>query len=104
MKSSPPYRAALFALKKEGRIFMTRTQAREIAFFIVFEHSFSGETVEEIINKSTEARDLNVPEYSSFIANKVIETKDELDAHVSRLSKGWTLQIPVHILLCRQSQ
>ena len=71
---------------------MTRTQAREIAFFIVFEHSFSGETVEEIINKSTEARDLNVPEYSSFIANKVIETKDELDAHVSRLSKGWTLQ------------
>lgn len=70
---------------------MTRTQARETAFFIVFEHSFSGETVAEIIDKSTEARDLDVPEFSRFLAQKVIDSKEELDSHISRLSRGWTI-------------
>lgn len=70
---------------------MTRTEAREIAFFIVFEHSFSGESAEEIIVKSGEARDLEVPEFSRRLADEVIAHKDELDAHVSRLSRGWSI-------------
>ena len=70
---------------------MTRTQARETAFFIVFEHSFSGETVAEIIDKSTEARDLDVPKFSRFLAQKVVDSKEELDSHISRLSRGWTI-------------
>lgn len=71
---------------------MTRTQARETAFFIVFEHSFSGETAAEIIDKSTEARDLDVPEYSRQLAQRVIDSKEELDSHISRFSRGWTIE------------
>lgn len=71
---------------------MTRTQAREIAFFIVFEHSFSGENVDEIIEKSGEARDLEVPEFSRTLAESVIARKDELDGNIARLSKGWKLE------------
>lgn len=71
---------------------MTRTEAREIAFFIVFEYSFSGESVEEIIAKSSEARDLEVNEFSRRLANEVIEHREELDAHISRLSRGWRIE------------
>lgn len=70
---------------------MTRTEARELAFFIVFEHSFSGETAEDIISKSSEARDLSVPDFSRDLANGVISKKDELDSHISRLSRGWSI-------------
>ena len=70
---------------------MSRTEEREIAFFIVFEHSFSDETAAEIIEKSSEARDLAVPDFSRRLADEVIVHKDELDAHISRLSRGWTI-------------
>lgn len=71
---------------------MTRTQARELAFFIVFEHAFSGENAEEIIEKSSEARDLQVPDFSRTLADAVIKKKDELDSHIARLAKGWRLE------------
>ena len=70
---------------------MTRTEAREIAFFIIFENSFSGESVEDIISKSSEARDLSVPEFSRSLAEGVILRRDEIDSHISRLSKGWSI-------------
>ncbi len=71
---------------------MTRTQARELAFFIVFEHAFSGEGVDEIVEKSSEARDVQVPDFSRSLASLVIEKKDELDGHIERLAKGWKLE------------
>ena len=70
---------------------MTRSEARETAFFIVFEHSFSNETADEIIEKSTEARDITVPDFSRELANGVIENKEAIDGHISRLSRGWSI-------------
>ncbi len=70
---------------------MTRTEARETAFFIVFEHSFSGESAEDIISKSTEARDLKVPEFSRRLAEGTIREKGEIDGRISKLSKGWNI-------------
>ena len=70
---------------------MTRSEAREIAFFIVFEHSFSGESADEIIEKSTEARDITVPDFSRGLANGVIKDLEKIDANISRLSRGWSI-------------
>lgn len=39
---------------------MTRREAREEAFFIIFEHSFSGEQVDDIIANAVEGRSLQI--------------------------------------------
>ncbi len=71
---------------------MTRTKARELAFYIVFEHSFSSESVEAIIENSTMARDVEVPEFSKKLASGVILNKQSLDEKITEYSKGWTVE------------
>lgn len=71
---------------------MTRTEARELAFFIVFEHSFSGETVEAIIENSSMARDVNVPDFSKRLAEGVISKIQDLDDLISSHLTGWTVE------------
>lgn len=71
---------------------MTRTQARELAFFIVFEYSFSGESVSEIIDNSSAARDVQVPPFARELAEGTIAHLETLDAAIARLARGWRLE------------
>ncbi len=71
---------------------MTRTEARELAFYIVFEHSFSGESVEDIIENSTLARDINVPSFSRELSKGVIDNITAIDEKITAHSKGWSVE------------
>ncbi len=74
---------------------MTRAEAREAVFCLLFETEFhKNETPEEIYALALENRDLAVEEekqaeYVRSVYLGVCEKKEELDETVSRFSNGW---------------
>lgn len=70
---------------------MTRKQAREEAFILVFEKEFNDNTVEEILETAKEVRDLTPDEYISTVFSGVFEHLEELDGIISDKSVGWKI-------------
>ncbi len=70
---------------------MTRKQAREEAFILVFEKEFNDNTVEEILETAKEVRDLTPDEYISTVFSGVFEHLEELDCIISDKSVGWKI-------------
>ena len=60
---------------------MTRKEAREIAFAIVFESSFHSEGLDYILENAAEGRDLSLPDgsFAKELARITIEKRDEID-------------------------
>lgn len=71
---------------------MTRREAREQAFCILFERSFQNETIDEILHAATEARDLIPSEFAQEVAFGVEEHQDRIDGIITEKLKGWSLQ------------
>lgn len=71
---------------------MKRTEARELAFYIIFEHSFSLESVDSIIENCSMARDVSVPDFSRNLAEGVISNITAIDEKITEFSKGWSLE------------
>ena len=70
---------------------MTRKQAREEAFILVFEKEFNDNTVEEILETAKEVRDLIPDEYVNTVFSGVFEHLEELDGIISDKSVGWKI-------------
>ena len=72
---------------------MTRKEAREIAFAIVFESSFHSEGLDYILENAAEGRDLSLPEgsFAKELARITIEKRDEIDEIISSCSNHWKL-------------
>lgn len=70
---------------------MTRKQAREEAFILVFEKEFNDNTVEEIFEAAAEARDLEPDGYITKVFPGVYEHREELDGIISEYSVGWSI-------------
>ena len=68
---------------------MTRREEREQAFVLIFEKMFTEDSVQEIINKASEARDIEIGDYALKAATNVVETADELDAQFESYLKRW---------------
>lgn len=69
---------------------MTRRQAREQAFTLIFEKSFHPEiTVEEIISAAVEARYLQTNEFAVLLAKTVDEKQPEIDSMIEQNAIGW---------------
>lgn len=69
---------------------MTRRQAREQAFTLIFEKSFHPEiTVEEIISAAVEARYLQTDEFAVLLAKTVDEKQSEIDSMIEQNAIGW---------------
>lgn len=71
---------------------MTRREAREQAFCILFERSFQNETIDEILHAAAEARDLIPSEFAQEVAFGVEEHQEEIDGIITEKLKGWSLQ------------
>ncbi len=73
---------------------MTRKEAREIAFAIVFESSFHSEGLDYILGNAADGRDLILPEgsFAKELAKATIEKRDEIDAIISSCSNHWKLE------------
>lgn len=69
---------------------MTRRQAREQAFIIVFEKSFQDDlSVEEIIDNALEAGVLEREEFSEKLSKTVYENLDTVDDLIAKNLVGW---------------
>ena len=69
---------------------MTRSQAREAAFLIVFEKSFTEAGIEEIVNASKEVRELVANDFAISLAKGTGAHIPQLDAQIEPNLKKWT--------------
>lgn len=71
---------------------MTRREAREAVFGLLFEAEFrKDETAETIYSTSTENRDLPDDPYIHAVYFGVFEHRAELDAMIEKHAKGWKI-------------
>ena len=68
---------------------MTRREAREEAFFIIFEYSFSGEQVDDIIANAVEGRSLQINPFAYSLAKNTIERIEDLDQLIENHATRW---------------
>ena len=79
---------------------MTRKQAREEAFILVFEKEFNDNSVEDILETAAEARDLVPDDYINRVFKGVYDSLDELDSLISESSVGWSITRISKTALC----
>lgn len=70
---------------------MTRKQAREEAFILIFEKVFNSESVEEILEMANEVRDLEPDDYIKTVFKGVYDNVESLDEIISQNAIGWTV-------------
>ena len=69
---------------------MTRREARELAFILLFERSFSGETIAEILENAGEARDITGDTFAISLAEGVVAHTEEIDELISTFAHHWS--------------
>lgn len=70
---------------------MTRKQAREEAFILVFEKEFNKNSLEEVLSLAEEVRDIKADDYIKSVFFGVFENIDELDNIISECAVGWKI-------------
>ncbi|MGN0451244.1 MAG: transcription antitermination factor NusB [Acutalibacteraceae bacterium] len=70
---------------------MTRKQAREEAFILIFEKEFNDNSIEDILETAAEARDLVPDDYINRVFKGVYDSLGELDSLISESSVGWSI-------------
>ena len=79
---------------------MTRKQAREEAFILVFEKEFNNNGTDEILETAKEVRDLEPDEYISRVFSGVYDNIEEIDGIISENSVGWSIKRISKTALC----
>lgn len=70
---------------------MTRKQAREEAFILVFEKEFNSDSIDEILEVAEEVRDLKPDDYIKTVFRGVYDDVEELDGIISDNAIGWKI-------------
>ncbi len=71
---------------------MTRKQAREEAFILIFEKEFNDDALEEILSLAEEVRDIKADEYIKKVFFGVFENVEKIDEIISQNAVGWTIK------------
>lgn len=71
---------------------MTRKEAREQAFILLFEHSFSGDNAQELISAAEEAELYTEDSFSKQVLSLAIENITQLNSVISEFAKGWKIE------------
>lgn len=72
---------------------MTRSEAREQAFIVLFEKIFDGESsLFDIIEKAQESELIKINAFSDNLLSKIEENAETVDEVIEKNLKGWTLQ------------
>ncbi len=82
---------------------MTRREAREQAFILLFEKSFNPESdINEIFALANELRVLDDDEFVKSLVYTACEKQEEIDEHISANARGWKLnrisKVPLAII------
>ena len=70
---------------------MTRKEAREEAFILIFEKIFSKDSTQEILQTALEVRDLEPDEYIQKVFFGVYDHIEEIDRLISENAVGWKI-------------
>ena len=70
---------------------MTRKQAREEAFILVFEKGFNDDALEDILSLAEEVRDIRADEYVKKVFFGVFENLEGIDEIISQNAVGWSI-------------
>lgn len=71
---------------------MTRREAREQAFCILFEQAVGGESVDDILHAATEARDFIPSSFAEIEAFGTEENLEEIDRVIGENIRGWNIR------------
>lgn len=70
---------------------MTRKQAREEAFILIFEKVFNSDSVDEVLELATQVRDFTADEYIKTVFFGVYSNLEAIDEIISNNSIGWKI-------------
>ena len=68
---------------------MNRREAREQAFFLIFEKTFKDEPLEEILEDAMMARDLEIDEFARRVFHGVEDNQHQIDDAIEEKVIGW---------------
>lgn len=71
---------------------MTRREAREQAFILIFEKSFNkADSIETIIQNAAEGREIEIDPFALRLASQWASHEDEIDGLIQRHSTKWKM-------------
>lgn len=76
----------------ESWCIMTRKQAREEAFILIFEKEFNDDTLEDILSLAQEVRDIKADKYIKNVFFGVFNNLEKIDSVISQNAVGWTIK------------
>ena len=68
-----------------------RREAREQAFWIIFEHMFNNESVSAISRMAETYRDIKIIPFGKKIAKYAVENQNQIDEIINKYSQRWSL-------------
>ena len=71
---------------------MTRKQAREEAFILIFEKEFDNDSLEDILSLAEEVRDIKADSYIKNAFFGVFDNVDTIDEVISQNAVGWSIK------------
>ena len=71
---------------------MTRKQAREEAFILVFEKEFNSDSVSDILEMAVEAREIEPDDYIKDVFFGVFDNLEVIDDTISENAVGWNIK------------
>ena len=78
------------AVNRVGDI-MTRKQAREEAFILIFEKQFSSDSLQDILEIAVEVRDIEPDKYIKTVFFGAYDSLEEIDNIISTSAIGWSI-------------
>ena len=75
---------------RKAWLYMTRREARELAFVLLFEQSFGSEPITAILENAGEARDIVGDAFALSLAEGAVEHREEIDEFISAFSHNWS--------------
>lgn len=69
---------------------MTRTEAREQAFILLFEMAVQDKSIEDVLEDAYEARDVIPDEYINNVIGKIIPEQSRIDEIITENIRGWS--------------
>ena len=69
---------------------MTRREARELAFILLFEKTFTEDSIPEILDKARDARGVEADAFAERLANGAAERLAELDEMIEPGLHNWS--------------
>ena len=69
---------------------MKRSEAREVAFILIFEKTFSDDSIEKIIENAVEARNITVNDFTVSLALGADKHSEKIDQMIADHSHKWS--------------